>query len=308
MSRNDTPSNTIVVLPPSPTFRHVTAAKPNRLTAKVYFANGMEGSSSSGYSLSQSTFPENHNGYGEGKDNGDYSGGGTLTSDGELSSDENNPNNGDDSGNGNSNGDNAARGLTRNTRASDGQPAKTLRSDEQTHHRQPLRFGLSLRYRLSDRWSLESGVIMTFHASELSAVTTTPEQPSQLLESWHADQNLTYIGIPLHANYLLWGNHRFSVYTTAGGSVEKMIHGRQHVETYHANQLQERYERNVSIRSLQLSLDGGVGAEFRFADRFSLFAEPVVSYFFDNGSAVSTIYQDQPLSFNLNVGLRLSLH
>ena len=307
MSRNDTPSNTIVVLPPSPAFHHVTA-KPNRLTAKVYFSNGMEGSRTSDYFLSQLPI-SNKNGQwnNHGNGNGDGNEGGELSFGDDRTGVSNNE--GDDDGNDDNDDSDgsSARRFTRATPADDNQPVETLRNDEQTHHRQPLRFGLSLRYRLNNRWSLESGFFLTFHSSELTSTTIAPENPSQPLESCHADQNLTYIGIPLHANYQLWGNRRFSVYATAGGAVEKMIRGRQNVETRRAGQLQEQYERSVTIHPLQLSLDGGVGAEYKFADHFSLFAEPTIGYYFDNGSAVSTIYQDQPLNFNLNVGLRLSL-
>ena len=311
--RNATPSNTATVLPPSPAFHHITAAKPSRLTAKVYFSNGMEGSRSSDYSLSQLSLADysSANWGSNGNGNGDNNSGGNSGKDGsDISTGEHtwDHNGGGDDGDDDNNSDGgSARRFTRTSHADDGQSVATLRTDEQTHHRYPLRFGLSLRYRLGDRWSLESGVIMALHSSELSTVTTIPEQSSQPREWWYADQSLTYLGIPLHANYQLWSNRRLSVYATAGGAVEKMIRGRQNVETRRDGQLQERYERSVSIRPLQLSLDGGVGIEYMFANRFSLFAEPTVGYYFDNGSTVSTIYQDHPLNFNLNVGLRLSL-
>ena len=38
----------------------------------------------------------------------------------------------------------------------------------------------------------------------------------------------------------------------------------------------------------------------------SLFVEPDIGYYFDNHSSIPTFYQEKPLSFNLNLGLRFS--
>lgn len=54
-----------------------------------------------------------------------------------------------------------------------GNPYTTDRNtapDMEVHHRQPLRFGLSLRYRIDDRWSLEAGLAYT---RLISDITTT---------------------------------------------------------------------------------------------------------------------------------------
>jgi len=48
-------------------------------------------------------------------------------------------------------------------------------------------------------------------------------------------------------------------------------------------------------------------AEFRFSPQLSLYAEPGLGYWFDNGSDIPTYYQDKPLSFSLSLGLRLNL-
>ena len=50
-----------------------------------------------------------------------------------------------------------------------------------------------------------------------------------------------------------------------------------------------------------------VGAEWRFADRLGAYIEPGLSYSFDNGSSVPTVYADRPLAFSLSLGLRLDV-
>ena len=173
---------------------------------------------------------------------------------------------------------------------------KTGVREESIKHRLPVRFGLSLRYRLNDRWSLESGLAYTRLRSDIkqndNGVRTNTEQ------------TLSYIGIPITASYLLKSSRYVNFYVSAGGMVEKMVKGRQHHEYVGKNQ--ERTE-SVSIRPLQFSMNGGFGAEFNLSPLFSIYAEPGVGYYFDNGSIIPTYYQDKPFSFNLNLGLRFNI-
>ena len=50
-----------------------------------------------------------------------------------------------------------------------------------------------------------------------------------------------------------------------------------------------------------------MGAELKLDNRFNIYAEPGLSYYFDNKSSVPTIYQDKPLNFNLNIGIRINI-
>ena len=154
---------------------------------------------------------------------------------------------------------------------------KWEQTDHYVHHRQPVRFGLSLRYRISDRWSVESGLSYTRLSSDITmlvdGVSTTEEQ------------RLNYIGVPLNVGYQLWGNRRFSVYVLAGGIVEKML----------------------DASPWQFSLHGAAGVEYMFNRQFSIYAEPGFGYYFPDGSSIPTIYQDRRLNLNLGFGLRMNL-
>ena len=144
-------------------------------------------------------------------------------------------------------------------------------------NRQPVRFGLSLRYRLTDRWSLESGLTYTRLSSD---ITTTIDGVTTMTE-----QRLNYVGLPLNISYDLWKSRHFGLYVTAGGTIEKCL----------------------DTSSWQFSFNGAAGAEYKLTDIFSLYAEPGLSYYFKDGSTTPTIYQDRPLNFNLSVGLRFNL-
>ena len=168
---------------------------------------------------------------------------------------------------------------------------------EKEHHRQPIRFGLSLRYILNDKWSIDGGLSYTLLTSDISLSSGD--------YSANIEQRLNYVGIPISVNYQLWSNRRFNVYASAGGIVEKMVKGKQHIVV--TNPSKSEKDESVSIGPLQLSINGAIGAEYQFVDWLSIYAEPGLGYYFDNGSSVPTIYQDKPLNFNLNVGLRLNI-
>ena len=169
--------------------------------------------------------------------------------------------------------------------------------EENVHHRQPIRFGLSLRYALNDKWSIDAGLSYTMLSSDFSFSAT----------HYYAEveQRLNYVGIPISVNYQLWRNRHFNVYASAGGIVEKMVKGKQHFKVT-VPSISERDE-SVSIGPLQLSINGALGAEYQFVDWLSIYAEPGLGYYFDNGSSVPTFYQEKPLNFNLNLGLRLNI-
>lgn len=158
-----------------------------------------------------------------------------------------------------------------------GDSAKTALIDSHASHRQPVRFGLSLRYRLNDRWSVESGLSYTRLSSD---ITTTENEITTMTE-----QRLNYIGLPLNVSYELWKSLYFGLYVTAGGTIEK----------------------SLDTSPWQFSVNGAVGAEYKLTDFFSLYAEPGLGYFFKDGSSTPTIYQDHPLNFNLSFGLRFNV-
>ena len=149
--------------------------------------------------------------------------------------------------------------------------------EQQVHHRQPVRVGLSLRYRLNDRWGVESGLLYSRLSSD---ITTTVNGITTITE-----QRLNYIGLPLNISYELWKNRNFGLYVSAGGTIEKQL----------------------EASPWQFSLNGAAGAEYKLTDIFSLYAEPGLGYYFKDGSSTPTIYQDRPLNFNISFGLRFNI-
>lgn len=160
-----------------------------------------------------------------------------------------------------------------------------------THHKLPVKGGLSLRYSLDDRWSVQTGVNYSYHSSEIE------------MGGEDIDQQLHFIGVPVAVGYNVWGNRHVNVYLTAGGEVEKLVKGRRTV-SYTGQQRNE----DVKMSRPQLSVQMSAGAEYRATRAVSLYIEPGVSYHFDNGSGVSTIYSDKPFEFGLSMGVRVDIN
>ena len=171
--------------------------------------------------------------------------------------------------------------------------SQNVTTTSKTHHHQPIRYGLLLRYRLSERWGVETGLTYSLLTSD---ITTTEEG-----RTTESEQRLNYIGIPLKVEYMIWGNRHFNVYASAGTMVEKMVKGSLKTSG-------KSTKESLTIRPLQFSINGGIGAEYKYNDLFSIYVEPGIGYYFDNGSSVPTFYQDKPLNFNMNVGLRFQLN
>lgn len=181
----------------------------------------------------------------------------------------------------------------------------TLFSDEkdlntEVRHRQPVRAGVSFRYDLGRRWSIETGLTYTMLSSDIDAGS---EFRRCLIE-----RKLHYIGIPLNASYDFLQKKRWSMYATAGGMLEKCVSGREVAEYVSNGVTSSTDTHEIPVRELQWSVNAAVGAEFNFTPLIGIFAEPGVSWFFDNGSQIETIYQDRPFNFNFRVGLRFSFH
>ena len=158
------------------------------------------------------------------------------------------------------------------------------------HHRQPIKAGVSLRYHIGDRWSVQTGVTYSYHSSDIEEENLTTEQ------------RLHFVGIPVAASYSVWHNDHFSVYLTAGGEVEKLVRGTQR-RLYQTHEQTDR----VHMGQLQVSATLTAGAEYRITPVVGVYVEPGGAYHFDNGSGVSTVYHDHPLDFSLNLGVRFNL-
>ena len=172
--------------------------------------------------------------------------------------------------------------------------------ETKAHHRQPLRVGAAVRYALSNRWSIDAGLTYARHRSDITRKMGNVVNETQ--------QTLHYLGVPLNVNYRIAGNRRFNVYAAAGVMGEKLLKGKRKTVAQYEDMPDDVQTESVKESSAQLSVNAAIGAEYKIDDRLSVFAEPGISHYFDNGSELSSIYKERPTNFNLNVGLRFCVN
>lgn len=166
-------------------------------------------------------------------------------------------------------------------------------------HHLPIRIGLSVAYALTDRLSISSGLTYTRLASDIKDASRESK--------YIGEQRLHYVGIPVNVSYKVASFRWLGLYGTAGVLAEKCVSGTTDEGYVENNTMKYTNTQDISNKPLQMSVNAGVGIQFDIIDNVGIYAEPGLSYYFDDGSALQTIYKEKPLNFNLNVGVRFKL-
>lgn len=161
---------------------------------------------------------------------------------------------------------------------------------EKEHHHQPVSFGLSVRYGLSRRWAVSSGVVYTKVRSDFTH-TMGSEQVKNV-------QTLQYVGIPLTAHYNVWGTKHVKTYVSLGGEADINVK---------ANIATEGNPQPMDKDRVQWSAGASVGVQYDVFPQVGIYAEPGVKYYFDNGSRVRNVFKETPVNFSVQVGLRINV-
>lgn len=170
----------------------------------------------------------------------------------------------------------------------------------ETHisHKQPVRMGLSFAYNLNECLSLESGLTYTILSSDIREGSTS--------HYFTGEQTLHYIGVPFNMKYKVYSWNKLNMYASAGMLIEKRVAGKMEKEYVLENKTEKIDKENVESKPIQLSANIAAGLQYNLTSAVALYAEPGVSYYFDDNSSVQTIYKEKPLNFNFNFGVRFT--
>ncbi len=171
-------------------------------------------------------------------------------------------------------------------------------ADRRVRHRLPVHAGASVAYHINNRVSIEAGIAYSYLSADIHEGS----------DSYYfaGDQSLHYIGIPVGVRLRAVSWKNFDVYVGAGFEAEKCVSGTLK-KTYVINgQTRDDGHESITVRPLQWSVNATAGVQYNISTMIGVYAEPGLSYYFDNGSDIETIYSEKPLNFNLNVGLRIS--
>lgn len=151
------------------------------------------------------------------------------------------------------------------------------------HHYMPVGTGISVAVSLTDRLYAETGLNYTLLRSDVQ------RGGSLIIE----EQKLHLAGIPLRLYWRAADFEGFSLYTGAGGQVEKCLKATLDSET-------------LSEKSLLWSLNVSAGAQYTFGRHVSLYFQPEYSLHL-NDTQLKTIRTDHRTEFSLRCGLRFML-
>ncbi len=157
-----------------------------------------------------------------------------------------------------------------------------------THHDMPISIGFTASYSVTPRIALASGLVYTLATSSFQHGASMPKET----------QTLHYVGIPLNLSYTVWGNSWLRTYIMAGAQADMNVK---------ATLKADGHKSNIDNDRAQFSITGGVGVQLNVAQQLGVYVEPGVRYYFDNGSAVQTIFKEHPTNFSLQVGLRWNI-
>lgn len=171
-------------------------------------------------------------------------------------------------------------------------------ADRRVRHRLPVHAGASIAYRINDRVSVETGIAYSYLSADIHEGS----------DSYYfaGEQSLHYVGIPVGVRVRAMSWKNFDIYVGAGFEADKCVSGTIKKAYVIKGQTRDDGHESISIRPLQWSVNAGAGVQYNFSSMVGIYAEPGLSYYFDNGSNIETIYSEKPLNFNLNIGLRVS--
>lgn len=157
-----------------------------------------------------------------------------------------------------------------------------------THHDMPISIGFTASYSVTPRIALASGLVYTLATSSFQHGASMPKET----------QTLHYVGIPLNLSYTVWGNSWLRTYIMAGAQADMNVK---------ATLKADGHKSDIDNDRAQFSVTGGAGVQLNVAQQLGVYVEPGVRYYFDNSSAVQTIFKEHPTNFSLQVGLRWNI-
>lgn len=159
------------------------------------------------------------------------------------------------------------------------------------HHR-PIMLSLEVSKRINDRWALGTGITYTMLKSTSS---------SMIQQQVEGEQNIHYIGIPLKLSYTFWRHKSWHFYVSSGVTMDIPV---RKTFTSRFNESNDIIQSNTLHVPIQWSVNGSIGVQYNLTPSWSIFTEPGLYYYFDNGT--KTFRSDNPKNFIIPIGFKFS--
>ena len=173
----------------------------------------------------------------------------------------------------------------------------TDKIERKTHHYMPVTFSLALKYKLNNRFGLETGPSYSRLRSEFEIGTDGNAIREQ--------QTIHYLGIPLKGSYNIYNVRRWSLYGSLGAKLEIPVYAPLSTG-YFVNGMKELEEKSTLHAPLQWSVGTGLGLQYNLTPNIGFFAEPSLQYYIPTGSDIETYHSEHPFTFSLPLGIRIT--
>ena len=181
--------------------------------------------------------------------------------------------------------------------AGDAMDTGTDKIVRKSHHYMPISFSLALKYRLNNRFSLETGLSFSRLKSEFemgSNGNTINEQ-----------QTIHYLGIPVKGIYNIYNSKTWSLYGSLGVTTEIPLYSPLNT-SYYLHGMLEATDKATIHAPWQWSVGTGLGLQYNLTRGISLFAEPSLQYYIPTGKQIETYRTEHPFNFSLPLGIRFT--
>lgn len=176
---------------------------------------------------------------------------------------------------------------------SSGKPQEVTKS----YYHIPITLSFSLHKKINEYWGIETGFQYTYLRSEFTTITD-----SHLKET----QKINYIGIPLEGTFNVWNRKKFSIYISAGATLDIPVKATSEevISDKNGNFISDK--KNNIYPPLQWSTNFGIGIQYQITPTIGIYTEPNLHYYFNNSNNMKTIRTEKPCNVTLPIGIRLS--
>ena len=162
---------------------------------------------------------------------------------------------------------------------------RKVKSSSETHHL-PVSYGVSARFKLTRRFSINTGLDYTLYNSSFKTEYTDGSTVTE-------KQSAHYLGIPVRFDWMLVDRPHFGMYMGIGGQINKCIYAK-------------RGEKRLHEYNMLYSFGATVGVQYNVNSRFSLYLEPDLGFNLNEGD-INTYRNGGEFMFTARAGLRINL-
>ena len=173
----------------------------------------------------------------------------------------------------------------------------TDKIERTTHHYMPVTLSLALKYKLNNRFGIETGLSYSRLKSESEIGTGG--------NAIREEQSIYYVGIPLKGSYYFYNGKQWNLYGSLGATMELPVYAPL-TTNYYLNGEVELSEKTQLQAPLQWSVGSGLGLQYNLTPNIGFFAEPGLQYFIPTGSNIETYRTEHPFTFTVPLGIHIT--